>query len=215
MTKVDDLINKLSCDIKPTKPIKSPIFWTICLLSVLFIYATYLQINIGVRSDLMTQFSRPFFAIELVLMTLLFLASTFAAVLTIYPDFYQKPILVKIPYAIFVLILLFFIGQLFVENDAMMMVPTRNFHQIECMTFVAIASIVPAILIFIILCRGATISTFYAGSLTILSASSVGYLILRLQEPNDLVSHILIWHYLPIIIFAAIGVLIGRSVLKW
>ncbi len=216
MTKItEELITQLSNEAHPIKPIKTPAFWTGCLFFVLIIYAIILQMNIGLRSDIAVQFVRPLFAIEIVLMVVLCLASNVAAVLTIYPDFYQKSFLVKIPYLIFVIILCFFISQLFMENDPLMLMPNAQSHKVECLIFVAIASIVPAVLIFIILCRGATISPFYAGSLTVLSSSSLGYLILRLQEPNDLISHILVWHYLPIIIFAALGVVIGRSFLKW
>ncbi len=94
-------------------------------------------------------------------------------------------------------------------------IPTGAFHKIECTICIMFVAIIPAILIFTILKKGATIKPLQAGSFTVLAASSLGYLILRFSEANDAISHLLIWHYLPMICFAILGAVIGKFFLKW
>jgi hypothetical protein len=49
----------------------------------------------------------------------------------------------------------------------------------------------------------------------VLSAFSVGALWLRLHELNDSISHVVTWHYLPMLAAGAIGLWLGRRLLKW
>jgi hypothetical protein len=215
MNKTTDLITKLSGEVNATKPLAKPINWIMALLGVLIIYAIILQINLGFRADILVQITRPLFVIEIILMVALFLVSIVAAVLTMYPDLYQKSRLLKLPYLIFTLLLTIFLAQLFTENDALMIIPEVNLHKMECTICIAFLALVPAIVMFTILQKGATTIPLQAGIFTVLAASALGYLMLRLQEQNDAISHLLTWHYLPMIFFAFLGALIGKSFLKW
>ena len=113
MTKMLDLITKLSSEVKPTKPLGKPIGWIGCLLLLLVLYAVIVQIGFGVRGDLLLQLTRPLFLVEIALMLLLFVTSVAAAVLTMYPDLYQKSRLLKLPFIIFFLLLGLFALQFF------------------------------------------------------------------------------------------------------
>jgi len=60
-------------------------------------------------------------------------------------------------------------------------------------------------------------STHYrlAGSAALLSAFSVGALWLRLHEQTDSITHLVEWHYLPMLALGLAGLWLGKLVLKW
>lgn len=215
MKKITNLINKLSSEAKPIRPMLKPGKRIGYLLLSFVLYGLVAQKFLGLRADLVAQFTRPLFVIEIVLMLSLLVTSTIAAVLNIYPDLYQKSFWLKAPYIIFGLILGLFIGQLFIPASNLAVIPAQIFHKIECARCIIFLAIIPAILIFIILKKGATIKPLQAGIFTTLATSSLGYLILRFSEANDSISHLLIWHYLPMLLFSILGAVIGKFLLKW
>jgi len=79
----------------------------------------------------------------------------------------------------------------------------------------AATAIVPAALIFALLRKGASVRPLRAGSFAVLAASGLGCLTLRLSEANDSLVHLVDWHYLPTLLFAVIGALVGRYLLRW
>lgn len=211
---MSDFIKKLSSQIGEVKPLNHPIKITLKLLSILLIYGILLQKILGLRPDLSTQFLRPLFVIEMVIIFLLFISSLISTVLTMYPDTYQKSKLLKIPYIFFLLLLVVFLIEFLIPHNDLMSIPLVS-HTIECTICILELSIIPSILLFIILKKGATTIPTKSGLFITLTASSLGYLILRLHEMNDSISHLLIWHYFPILIFSFIGSIIGRYLLKW
>lgn len=216
MTKnLDDLINKLSSEIKPVKSMPNPIFWVMGLFLVLGFYAIILQMVSGLRSDLVLQLGRFSFTAELILVFLLLLSSLVAAVLVMYPDSYQKSPLLKLPVGFFVLTLVFLTAQLFMMPNVLMVIPEVISHKMECTICIGTIALIPSALLFVALRQGATTHPLQAGLFVVLAASSLGYLFLRLYEPVDSVAHVLIWHYLPMIVFALFGVLLGKAILKW
>ncbi len=69
------------------------------LFVVLAIYGAAVQIHLGLRADLRAQFARPLFDLEIFLLVALALGSVIAATIAMYPDAYQKPGWLKLPYA--------------------------------------------------------------------------------------------------------------------
>ncbi len=215
MTKMHDLITKLSSEASPKKVLGSPIKWIASLLLMLVSYAVIVEIFFGIRGDLAVQLSRPLFVAEVVLMLLLVVVSTLSAVLTMYPDLYQKSRLLKLPYVIFFLLFGVFLAQFFTAIDALMVLPEASLHQMECTICILFLSLIPSAIVFAILQKGASTLPLQAGVFTVLSASALGYLMLRLHEANDSIAHLLTWHYLPMLFFAFVGALIGRWLLRW
>ncbi|NBV07165.1 MAG: DUF1109 domain-containing protein [Proteobacteria bacterium] len=215
MTKTLDLITKLSSEAKPAKPLPKPASWILFLLAELFFYAVILQTFLGLRPDLAVELTHPLFVVEITLTLLLFVSSITATVLTMYPDLYQKSFLLKIPYLIFFLLLGFFLAEFFIFYDVENIFSSENFHGLQCALCIVISSSVPAAFIFAILRRGASVLPKQSGFFTILAASSLSYFVTRLDEVNDSVIHLFIWHYLPILFFALLGALLGKWLLKW
>lgn len=215
MTKTADLISELAAQAQPAKAIASPAIWILRLLGVLALYAFAAQFFLGLRGDLLIQFTRPLFAVEILFLLLLLISSSVAAVFAMYPDAYQKPQFLKLPYAAFLLLASLLTSQLALPHDVRMVMPLPSAHAMECAICIAAVALVPAAIIFVLLRKGASVCQFEAGSFAVLAASAIGCLTLRLAEENDSVQHLLLWHYIPTFIFAAIGAMIGKCLLKW
>lgn len=215
MTNTIDLIASLSAEAKASKPLPAPKILGLSVLAVLAIYAAGTQLFLSLRPDLSVQLTRPFFVVEILLLALLTVTSAVAAVLAMYPDAYQKPQLLKLPYAIFLALVGLILFQLFMPHDPRMAMPEGDIHKMECAICIAAVALIPSALLFGLLRRGASIRPLQAGSFAVLAASSVGGLTLRLAEANDSLMHLVSWHYLPTLLFATLGAVIGKKLLRW
>ncbi len=151
MTKMLDLITKLSSEVKPTKPLGKTIGWIASLLLLLVLYAVIMQTFFGVRGDIFLQLTRPLFVAEIALMLLLFVTSVMSAVLTMYPDLYQKSRLLKLPFIIFFLLLGLFTVQFFTAQDLSMIAPEIDLQNMECTRCILLVALIPAAFTFAIL----------------------------------------------------------------
>jgi hypothetical protein len=216
MSNTADLIASLSAEAMPTKKVRAPAYWAVRLLVVLVVYAAGCQLFLGLRPDLEEQFARLLFVLETLLLALLLITSAISSVLAMYPDAYQKQRLLKLPYAVFALLLGLIGFQLLMPNDARMVIPEgTGIHAIECAICIASVALVPSALIFALLRKGATVRQLQAGSFAVLAASAIGGLTLRLAEENDSIMHLVQWHYVPTLLFATLGALVGKWLLKW
>ena len=213
--KTEALIASLSKQANSVKALRSPRYWGSRALGILGVYALAIQYFLGLRPDLLLQFTRPLFALEIVLLTLLTLTSIIAAILAMYPDAYQKPALLKLPYGVFLLLALLMTAQLLLPQDAAMVMPPLGAHAMECALCIGAVALIPSALVFMMLRKGATVQRLDAGFSAVLAASGVGCLTLRLAEMNDSLVHLLQWHYVPTLLFAALGALIGKGLLRW
>lgn len=215
MTDIETLIAQLSSEAASPTPIRAPGYWVTRLLAVLGVYGVATQLCLGLRPDLFLQMTRPFFAAEIALLVALLLASAVASVLAMYPDAYQKPKLLKLPYYVFLMLLGLVLFQLAMPLDVGMVMPLPGTHGMECALCIGSVALVPSALIFALLRKGASVRQFQAGSFAVLAASSIGCLTLRLAEANDSMMHLVSWHYGPTLLFAALGACIGKILLKW
>ena len=216
MNNTADLIARLSAEAKLAQKVTAPSYWAVRLLAVLVLYAVGCQVFLGIRADLWVQLTRPFFALEILLLTLLLFSSAIASVLAMYPDAYQKPQLLMLPSIIFMLLVALMGGQWLTPQDMRMVAPEGdNVHAMECTLCIASVALIPSAIIFALLRKGASVRQFQAGAFAVLSASAIGCLTIRLAEANDSIMHLVQWHYVPTLLFAALGASAGKWLLKW
>ena len=215
MNNTFDLIAHLSREAKPVAPLRTPNYWTVRLFAVLAVYAAASQFYLGLRPDLWMQLTRPLFALEIALLALLLVFSITACILSMYPDAYQKPQYLKIPYAIFTALSALVTFQLLMPYDSRMVMPELSTHGMECALCIASVALIPSALIFVLLRKGASVRQLQSGSFAVLAASAIGCITIRLAEANDSIMHLVSWHYIPTLVFAALGALIGKHLLKW
>lgn len=186
------------------------------IVSTLALYALALQFwLLGFRPDLSLQLGRPLFIAELLLLVGIIVSAVIAAVYAMYPDLRQKPHLLKIPYIATALLLTLMSVQLAMPMDARMVMPDESSHTIECTIYIGLSSLLPSAAMMAYLRKGATVVPLHAGALTVLAATALGALTLRLMEPIDPASHQLLWHYLPNLCFAALGAFVAARILRW
>jgi len=214
MTNIETLITDLSKDINATKSNRSPARKACLLIFVIAIYGLVVGFLLGLRPDIITQFARSFFALEIFLMFLLLITSVVASVISMYPDSYQKPTFLKLPYIVFIFLVVFVLYQIAMPVNELMVMPIID-HGIKCALCIAAISIVPSAIIFAVLRKGASVHQLESGVFAVLSASAVGCITLRLSESNDSLIHLVSWHYLPTFIFASIGAVLGKWLLRW
>lgn len=211
---ISDLITSLSQE-TPKPRLQPPGYFAARLGAVLAVYVIGIQFFLELRPDVLAQFSRPMFALEILLLALLTVTSTISAVLAMYPDAYQKRRLLNVPYAVFTVLIAFMLVQFLLPYDTRMVISPLDGQAMECAICIASVALIPSALIFALLRRGASVYPWRAGSFAVLAASGIGCLTLRLSEANDSLLHLAVWHYLPTLFFAALGAVIGRFMLRW
>lgn len=215
MTNTSDLIARLSSEAEISKPLREPAYWAVRLLAILVLYGVATQLFLGLRPDLAMQFTRPLFVLEIGLLVVLMITSILAAILAMYPDAYQKPQLLKLPYGAFLLLVCLVTFQLLMPHDERMVMPQLGAHGMECALCIASIALIPSALVFALLRKGASVRQLQAGSFAVLAASAIGCLTLRLAEANDSLMHLTSWHYLPTLLFAIMGSFLGKLMLRW
>lgn len=211
MTRIESVIEQLVNQAGVVKPLPGPHYWIIRIIAVLAIYGSGIQYFLGLRADIAGQMLRPFFVAEIVTLLALTVISAIAAIYALYPDAYQRAIWLKLPFIVFAVLVVLLGVQFFVPLD----LPAKGSHTMECALCIACVAILPATILFMVLSKAVSVRPLTAGLLAVLTAAAVGCLTLRLAEVNDSLSHLIIWHYIPMVFFAAFGALIGKFLLKW
>ncbi|MFZ4541309.1 MAG: NrsF family protein [Rickettsiales bacterium] len=212
MMDTSTLIAQLSSEAAASK-LRSPRYWAVRLAAALAVYGVGLQVfYLGFRPDLATLWSQSLFVAEILLLTLVICSSILAGILAMYPDSYQRPKLLALPYFVFAL-LVALLGYELLKAPAISLPMTAR--EMECATCIAMVSIFPSALMFGMLRKGATIHPLRAGSFAVLAASAMGCLGLRLEEVDGSLMHLVVSHYLPTLVFAIAGAFIGRHLLRW
>ncbi|MGE3769509.1 MAG: NrsF family protein [Bdellovibrionales bacterium] len=213
--KTGDLITALSNE-ATRKPLRSPLHYATRLVLVVIVYGIAMVAFSGLRPDLPAPFLRPLFTAEVGLLLILALSSLTAAVHSMYPDAYQRPSLLRLPFIVLAAFALFMVAQLFMPIDPRMVIPDASkVNGMECTLSIAGFSILPSLIIFALLRKGSSVKPLYAGAFATLAAAAAGCLMLRMIEPNDVISHLMLWHYLPTLAFAACGAAVANWLLRW
>ena len=88
-------------------------------------------------------------------------------------------------------------------------------HSFECTLSILLFSLLPSAAIFYAMRGLASTHPRLSGVVAVLFTFSTGTLWLRLHEMNDSTSHVIIWHYLPLLAVGALGVWLGKIFLRW
>lgn len=216
MANTQQLIRSLSQEAKPARLMQGPITLSLKLAAVLLTYALALGFVLEFREDLAVQLSRPMYLAEMVALFMVFLTTLVAAVHLSYPDYYQKQLILPVPILSMAALAALLLLQGTMPTDPLMVLTGEHAHHTyECTICIAASSIIPAAVLFMVVHRGATVRPRLAGGFVVLSAAAVGCLMLRLAEANDSLTHLLVWHYVPTVLFAGLGVVLGKRLLKW
>ncbi|MFZ4763086.1 MAG: NrsF family protein [Alphaproteobacteria bacterium] len=216
MPDTQDFISQLALNVKPTRLLPSPASLIWVLGAILLIYGVGMSWVLQWRGDLLAQLQRPFFIAELVVLFVAAIVNLVAAAYLCFPDQYQRSGFTKIALLLALAAPVIVLGQLFLPVDVRMILPVgEEVHKMECALCIAAVSALPSALLVGVLRRGASVKPNFSAFHSVIAATCVGCLSLRLAEANDSIPHLLLWHYVPTFLFAAIGGVLGKKLFAW
>lgn len=207
----DQLIAQLSSEAPSKKPMESPVRQAAKWLLGLLCYSALLFVLIEPRPDLAQKLRSLPFLIELLLLLGIMASSTLSAATLAFPDRYQQPTQARLPGIFFTLFMLFMLAQCLTAPA----ISTLTVAECMCTLFITIYGFLPTVWLFFMMRDATSTQPAFAGSVVVLSAFSLEALLLRISEPNDGLMHMMLYHYLPMLVAAYIGVLLGRKLLRW
>ncbi|MGC2164394.1 MAG: DUF1109 domain-containing protein [Gallionella sp.] len=211
MGNINELISKLAEDTTVVKPAHHPVLLSLeWIATAVFYLAVALMIS-GVRGDLLAKLHETWFAAEIVSLAAIFVATSLSAALLSFPDLHQLRRVAYVPVIAFA----GFVGVMYFAWGADQPPSLPPIHSVECTLSITMLAVIPAFWIFLVMRRFASTHHYWAGSIALLCAFSVGALWIRLYEQTDSIMHVIEWHYLPMLLIGLIGMFLGKLVLRW
>lgn len=205
-TDTEKLIAQLGQDLKPVKPLAGALTLSL-ILSALSLAATFGAITIftkGIRADWQVMFNEHI--CQTVGIFFSGLLSAYAAFKLSVPDTrIRNPVRIVLGLASFIWVLLI-AGQIGAEP------PEAGYR--NCLTDFSLLFITPFAAGIFMATRAAPVWYGWAGYALALSVGSFSALGMRFACPNEQPAHLLVWHYLPVLAFAMVGIGLGQILLK-
>ena len=193
------------------KPVPHPLILSLQWTGWALAYLAVALMLSGLRPDWIQKFQEPLFVAEVAVLAAMFIAASISAAVLAFPDLHQMRRVALSP----LLALLALLIVLYVAWRADVPPALLPRHSVECSLSIMLLAVLPVIWILTQMRRFASTHQRLAGSAAAIAAFSVGALWLRLYEQNDSILHVIAWHYLPMLGFAAVGVWLGKRLLKW
>ncbi len=214
MSDIDKFIKEISDDLKPVKKMQPPEVRAAIWMLVGFSYVAILPMFLHLRYDIDTKTEEPIFILELLIAGLGSITCCLAASYLAVPDSYQKPRIKWFSLAPFLVLTLILALQLIEQSKTNIQINTTS-NTYQCFADMFAFAAFPVLAMILLARKGATTNQRWSGAMISLSAVNFSYIALRIIEPNDEADHILIWHYMPMLLMIIIGISLGRKFLKW
>ena len=211
MDNIEQLIAGLSKDVQALKPAPRPWLLSLKWLAVAIAYLVVSLAFSGVRPDILTEFHKPWFVAEIVLLAGVFVSTALSAAVLAFPDLHQQRRTAFAPVWMFALFALVMLFSWLADNPP----SPLPMHSFECTISILLFSLLPSAGIFYAMRQFASTHLHLSGVVAVLFAFSTGALWLRLHEQTDSIIHLIEWHYLPMIAVAALGWWLGKTLLRW
>jgi hypothetical protein len=191
------------------KPLPHPLVQAVKWFGWMMVYFVAAAWLVEVRSDLSEKWLQPHYLVELGIITLGAVLSLVAASFLSLPDVGQRAWIRFLPLLPFVVIAGILL-QNSASGDGLTLAECLRSGEYECMIYIVVFSILPAIGMFTAISRAAPTHRYWAGAMAGLSASSFGYLSLRLVDPHDDATMMIVWHYIPMLCIVLCCMLAGK-----
>lgn len=211
--KTEDLIQTLAVNATPVQRLPHPAWRAMVWLAISTVYVAGFVWFMGLRPDIATKLAEPRFIAEV---GAAYLTSMMAAAAAFCAGCPGRPIWERFAPLPFLAIWLASLGEgcwrdwLRSGPDGFMLQP-----DLLCLPMIVAVSIVPALLIFIMIRRGAPIAPLTTTGLATLAAAALAAAALRLFHAQDASIMVLVWQFGSVALLAAIGALFGEYLLRW
>ena len=212
--RTEELIQRLAADAKPVRPLR-PLLVRVAVWAALAASSlAVVMLLMGVRRELGDASDRADFAIEAALLLVTALSAAFGALVISIPGATRSPLVRWVPIVAGIACVAWATGELVTASmiDAPVGRISFAWHCVYKTTSVAA---VPGVVLFLMVRRAAPMHAAWAGLLAILATAAVGVLGANIICPNDRPWHMLLWHVVPLMLFAALGAALGAWLLRW
>jgi len=181
----------------------------LCLVAVGNVY--------GFRPDLVQQLSSPLFLSEMLLNALLIVVAGCTATAFSYPDRAKatllKPALMAVffGYSAIALVTVFTEPTIHSPVEGM----KHDAHGMACLLCIFAFAAIPALWMFWRLRQLASTRPMLAGGTALMMAIATGCLGVRLVEREIMSAGLILWHYLPLLVLSALGLILGKKIFRW
>ncbi len=211
----EKLISELGKDAAPVKRLRPPhvraAMWAVIALFVITVMVFPLG---GLRSNLDVVLGEPGFIIENLLVFMAGVCATIAAFRLSVPDTrLRKSTLALIGFS--TLVWLYLNAVTFVEAEQAELAAELSGSGAHCALLLTALIGFPVVLLFAMIRRAAPAFPGWAGYSGFIAATSFGALAMRYLCGNDSFEHLLVWHFMPVAVFALCGILLGRFLFRW
>lgn len=210
MKNTKEIIKKLASEATPVKPVKPTarcFIW--CVFAIMCVGVAWAFI--GIRHDFAAKIASGMFIVEISLALFAGVLSALAASWLSIPGCIRQNWLIWLPF-IPITMLVFLIGYQVFESPSHLLEAGKSIH---CATDVLMVAAVPAVALFVMLKFAASTRNMITSIMAVTAVAAFGYLGSRFICPNDDISHVIVWHYLPAVIIAVVGAVVGKKILKW
>lgn len=211
MNNINQLVQHLTTDISPVKQAPHPLRISLSWVGVVLAYLIVLLTLKGLRPDFYQAMQHSLYVAELIALTVLFLTSAFSAALLSFPDLHQHRRWVLAPLPALAAFLIILIMSWRADSPP----SPQPVHSFQCTLAIFQCSVLPGLAILLTMRRLASTHAKSAGAMACITAFCAGAIWLRLCEQNNSISHVVIYHYLPMIMVLWLGTLLGQRFLKW
>lgn len=204
----ESLIHQLAIDVRPVKPIASPIFLFVLWSLAAIVFITLVVGFTGIRPDILAALTRPTFVLRLVFMLGIVLASVFLAFRLSIPA-ERRPFVEFAPMIAVSAWLLFFAYLFLVSNG------TSKTYVYACVRNVLAFSVPTGLLLYFMLKKAAPMRSGIVGMMAALGSAALASLGTQLICRNEGPLHIFVSHFIPILAACLVGVFLGRWIFRW
>ncbi|WP_363351441.1 DUF1109 domain-containing protein [Methylocystis echinoides] len=211
--KSEELARRLAASAKPVQRLPHPIWRAMMWFVLSLAYAGALVLVMGLRTDLSARIAEPRFVIELSAAVLTSMMAATAAFCSTCPG---RPIWERLAPFPFLLVWLASLGEGCWRDWSLHGLQGLAVQsEFSCFWKIVVSSAPPAILILLMVRRGAPIAPYLTTGLATLAAASLiaaAMLLFHQQESSIMV---LVWQFGSVIVMSGIAALFGRQVLDW
>ncbi len=209
-----ELIQQIARGVAPVRILPSPSRRLLSWFGAAMLCVATGVVLIGLRPDVLRGTTTPQFALNCVAILLIAVLSAFAAFMMSVPDT-AKSVLVRIAplSAVFVWSVL-----LAIQGRLVFAPGPHHYsagHGLGCIRDILVLGAIPGALLFFLVRRAAPVALGWSGLLVMLTLASIGALGLQFTCTNDDPLHLFAWHFLPVLLIAVSGIVLGRRLLRW
>lgn len=214
--KTDELIQQLSSQLTPVKPMPSNFMQSLKIAFLGLILFTFSFAFMHVRLDLYKQLSNPYFLIDIVLLVALAFAS-FSLSINLSRPGQSKSVQFSFHTILVILFLVFvFNGFRLAQITSSGFTAGLKLSGLECFFTVLGYSLIISVPIFRILKDGASTNPKLSGVVLGLTCAAFGNILIVSFCPIENGMHLFLWHLLlPISAAVLFGYVIGQKLLRW